>query len=123
MTAKERIQLYRQLATLIDAGIVMTQALETITRQSRGGARRAAQRLKDHIERGSDFADGAGQCPTLFPPLHLGMLRAGEHSGRLDQGMSAERRRRTPANAELELDFLVVGDGVGDGVGVLRFHI
>ena len=51
-----------------------------------------------------------GRRPALLGP---------GDSGRLDQGVSAERSGRTPAKAELKLHFLVVGDGVD----VLRFHI
>lgn len=79
----------RSIAALLSAGLPLTRALET-TRDVVGG--RLAEVLEAvlvDVRGGASFAQALGGHPEAFDPLYVGVVRAGERSGRL--GLVTER--------------------------------
>jgi len=79
----------RQMATLIQAGLPLEEALQAIAQQS------DQQRLKSIILavrakllEGHNLADSLAQFPRAFPKLYRATVAAGEHSGHLDKVMN-----------------------------------
>ena len=73
----------RSLGALLQAGLPLTRALET-TRDV--GDQRLAPVLNevlDSVRGGSSLAGALAAHPDTFPALYVGVLRAGERSGRL----------------------------------------
>lgn len=77
---------YRQLATMITAGLSLSQALNSLggrapTRRLSAIAREAARQ----VEGGGRVSDAFARHPVMFPELHISLLRAGEAGGSVDR--------------------------------------
>lgn len=77
--------LTRQLATLLNAGIPLAQAMSALIEQTDDQALEAVLRdTRERITQGSSFADALAFHPKYFGELYVNMVRAGEASGALD---------------------------------------
>ncbi len=75
----------RQLATLLEAGFPLVEALTALIDQARNPAlRRQLSQIKDSIAAGSSFAAALEAHPGTFPAMVVNMVQAGESSGTLD---------------------------------------
>jgi len=80
----QRCLLTRQLATLLQAGIPLTEALQAVAAQS--GQRLVRQVLLGVAERvceGNTFADALAHYPSAFPLVYRATVEAAERSGHL----------------------------------------
>ena len=77
--------LSRQISTMINAGIRITQTLEIV---GKGNENENIQELigsvKDDIETGSNFSEALRKHPKHFNSLFCNLVHAGEQSGSLD---------------------------------------
>lgn len=84
--AKDKILYSRQLATLINAGLPLTQSLRVVGDQINN---QALQKINEDIivavEGGSTLADAFGKYPKAFNGIYVHLLAAGEASGTLDE--------------------------------------
>lgn len=83
---QELSDLCRQLSTLLASSVSLVRAL-TIISQDEGisaGLRRVYESVLSEVRKGSSLSD-ALEAQQVFPALMLGMVRAGEGSGRLDR--------------------------------------
>ena len=83
---QELSDLCRQLSTLLASGVSLVRAL-TIISQDEGisaGLRRIYESVLGEVRKGSSLSV-ALEAQQVFPTLMLGMIRAGEGSGKLDQ--------------------------------------
>ena len=83
---QELSDLCRQLSTLLASGVSLVRAL-TIISQDEGisaGLRRVYESVLSEVRKGSSLSD-ALEAQQVFPALMLGLIRAGEGSGRLDR--------------------------------------
>ncbi|WP_419163182.1 type II secretion system F family protein [Candidatus Palauibacter sp.] len=75
----------RQLSAMINAGLPLTQALETLSRQTGSAAlRTVAREILHDVEAGSTLAAALRQHPAVFTRLYVNMVEAGESGSRLD---------------------------------------
>lgn len=75
----------RQLATMIDAGLPIVQALDILGRQHENKAMKVTLAgIKEHVETGGTFADALLKFPKAFDELFVNMVAAGENGGILD---------------------------------------
>ncbi len=75
----------RQLATMVDSGIPLVQALDILCEQiEKPVFRNILAKIKDDIETGSSLSDAFARHPAVFSTLYVNMVRAGESSGALD---------------------------------------
>jgi general secretion pathway protein F len=78
--------LTRQLATLIGAGIPLFESLNALIEQVENEQlQRALTQVREQVREGISFAKALEAHPTVFPPLYINMVRAGEASGTLTQ--------------------------------------
>lgn len=78
--------LTRQLATLIGAGIPLFESLAALVEQVENEQlKRALTQVREQVREGTSFAKALEAHPTIFPPLYVNMVRAGEASGTLQQ--------------------------------------
>ncbi|MDP2927520.1 MAG: type II secretion system F family protein [Candidatus Omnitrophota bacterium] len=76
----------RQLATMIDAGIPLVNALGILAEQiENGGLRGIVGRVRQDIEAGMSFCDALAKHPVVFSDLFVNMVKAGEASGMLNE--------------------------------------
>jgi type IV pilus assembly protein PilC len=76
----------RQLATMINAGIPLLEALDILSEQADDkGFQFVLSSIVDEIRSGTDFSTALGQHPKIFERIYVNMVRAGEASGQLDE--------------------------------------
>jgi general secretion pathway protein F/type IV pilus assembly protein PilC len=76
---------YSQLSDLLGAGVPALQALDIVQKASPN--RRLADliaEVRDDVSAGDTLADAMAKHPDTFVPLHVAMVRAGEHAGFLE---------------------------------------
>jgi len=82
---RQRALYYRQLATLLGAGVPITRSLETLTQNfPQSLLRRATRRMLDTVRSGKTLSE-AMLATDLFPELEIALIRAGEKSGSIDK--------------------------------------
>lgn len=75
----------RQLATMIDAGLPLVQCLETLASQQPNKAfKKTLTEIREDVEAGLTFAAALKRDPSVFTPLYINMVEAGEAGGLLD---------------------------------------
>jgi len=78
------VVLSRQLATMVDAGLPLMQALDTLAEQAESPSLRyVLEDVVKNIEQGANFSEAISAHPRVFSPLFVNMVRAGEASGTL----------------------------------------
>ncbi len=101
VSRKKKAVAIRQLATLINAGLPITQSLETMAKES------TDTKLKDvfndvlhEVEGGSSLAQAFSKHPEIFSNLDISLVTAGEKSGTLDKVL---KRMATQMEKETQL--------------------
>lgn len=74
----------RAVASLLPAGMPLSRALAAATSQAPESIRAALESVRSKVERGEGLAESLAEHPRLFSSLYVGLVRAGEKSGSLD---------------------------------------
>ena len=86
--SKDRIILTRQLATLINAGLPLTQSLRTVLEQTDSKPlKEVMSKVVSSVEGGNSFADSLSKHPKVFNNVYVALVAAGETSGTLDRAL------------------------------------
>lgn len=89
ITPIDVIFLVRNLATTIKAGLPVVEALDIlIVDAEKSVIKKMLQHVQTMVRGGQALSSGFGVYAESFPPIFLGMLRAGEVSGQLDRSLS-----------------------------------
>ena len=76
----------RQLSTLFQAKVPVTQSLRTLAAESSSGIfRNAIGAILDDVSGGSSLSQAISRYPDIFSRFYLNMVRAGEESGKLEE--------------------------------------
>lgn len=74
----------RQFSTLIEAGILLVDAIELLAEQTESPAlKEALENIVEEISEGSTLSESMSKYPALFPELLIQMIKTGEVSGKL----------------------------------------
>jgi general secretion pathway protein F len=111
----------RQMASLLQAGIPLAEALRMIIEQAPDKQIETAFRdIREKVTQGMPFGDAVTQHPAYFTDLYSNMVKAGESSGALDKVLvrlagflQAQTRLKNKVGAAL------IYPGVMCGVGVI----
>jgi type II secretory pathway component PulF len=77
---------FRQLATMLNAGVGMVQALDTLSTQTVDPRLKAVIReLRDHVNAGRPISVVLQRYPEMFSPMILSLVRVGETGGMLER--------------------------------------
>lgn len=88
ITTKDKIVFTRQLATLLGAGLPLSQSLHTVTDQvDNKKLRTVLEEVVGDIEGGKSLHDAFAKHPTVFNKVFLALVQAGEASGTLDDAL------------------------------------
>lgn len=88
ITTKDRIVFLRQLATLIGAGLPLSQSLRTVLEQTENKRmQRVVEEIIASVEGGHTLSDAFGKHPEVFDHVVLALVSAGEASGTLDDAL------------------------------------
>lgn len=76
----------RQLATMVDSGIPLVNALDILAEQMENLAfKKVISKIRDDVEAGASLSEALGKHTTIFSTLFINMVKAGESSGMLDE--------------------------------------
>lgn len=75
----------RQLATMVEAGLVLSEALDILEEQQTNQKfKKVLENISADVKGGIDFASALEKFPDVFPLLYSRLVRAGQASGKLD---------------------------------------
>lgn len=81
---EQSAEIIHQLATLIHAGLTLSEGLELLAKQHPHRQWQALLRTLAHeLEQGVPFSSALVSWPQVFPPLYQTMIRTGELTGKL----------------------------------------
>ena len=81
---REILEVTRALASLLPVGMPLAHALQAASNVASGDVRAAILEVKSRVERGDTLSTALAEHPAFFPPLYVGLVRAGERSGDID---------------------------------------
>lgn len=131
LDAERLTLLTRQLATLIDAGIPIGQALEALASQAdREAARALLLSLVNRVREGYSLADSLKAHPASFDRLYVALVAAGERAGQLPQvlerladHLERSQRQRQKAKGALVYPLVLVLVSVGVVSGLMTYVV
>jgi len=88
ISSKDKIIFSRQLATLIGAGLPLTQSLHTVFEQTANKKmQEIVQEIIADVEGGKTLSSAFGKHPEVFNKIFIALVTAGEASGTLDDAL------------------------------------
>jgi len=82
---KEKTLFARQLATMIEAGLSLSQALRLQLRQSKKGRFQVVlESIQNDLQDGFSFSSALAKFPDVFDPIFVNVVRSGEATGKLE---------------------------------------
>jgi type IV pilus assembly protein PilC len=86
---KNMVIFTRQMATMIDAGLPLVQALDLVgNSEPHPQLKKTILGVKSSVEGGSSFSDALKRYPKVFEELYINLIQAGEMGGILDTIMN-----------------------------------
>lgn len=90
----------RQLSTMINAGLPVTEGLLILRSQSKGSMQRIVSQILADVEAGESLSNSFAKHPKIFSPTYIALVKSGELGGVLDQVLS-----RLADNLEKQQEF------------------
>lgn len=88
ITTKDKIVFTRQLATLIGAGLPLSQSLHTVLEQTDNKRLQGVvEDIVASVEGGKSLSEAFSKHPDVFDNVFLALIAAGEVSGTLDESL------------------------------------
>lgn len=88
ITTKDKVVFTRQLATLIGAGLPLSQSLHTVMEQTQNKQLQSViQEISAAVEGGKSLSESFAKHPTVFSEVFIALISAGELSGTLDESL------------------------------------
>ena len=86
----------QELLALLEAGLAIVEALETLAERERLGENRGIyEQLTERLREGKSFSDALESLPEVFSPLFIGMVRSSERTGDLPEALGRYIAYRT----------------------------
>ena len=82
---KERANFYKQLSTLLDAGIPIVKGIEMITGRLGKKYKPVCKRLNLGLQSGHPLSYAMSLQPEVFPEMNISVIEAGEVSGQISR--------------------------------------
>lgn len=90
----------RQLATMINAGLPIVEALSILRMQSKQSLQNVVSQVLADVEGGQSLSSAVGRHPKVFSPTFIALIKAGETGGVLDKVLT-----RLADNLERQQEF------------------
>jgi type IV pilus assembly protein PilC len=102
MGRKDLIQIATQLSIMIETGVTVTDALDSIAQQAeKPTVKRILADITEQVKAGSDFSSALQRHPGAFPRIFISLMSASEKSG-----MMGKLLQRATAYLQDEYDIL-----------------
>lgn len=88
ITTKDKVVFTRQLATLIGAGLPLSQSLRTVQEQTTNKRmQEIVQEIISDVEGGKSLSNSFAKHPEAFNKVYVALVAAGETSGTMDESL------------------------------------
>ncbi len=89
ITTEDLVIFYRQLSTMVDAGVQLVESLDILADQAGNPTfQKVIQDVKENIEAGESFSASLARHSHIFPSLGISMIKAAEIGGNLGSILS-----------------------------------
>jgi len=79
----------QELVALLDAGISLVEAVETLTeKETQPAVRRTMEQIRQRLFEGRTLSSALSELPQNFPPLYVATIRASERSGAIRESLT-----------------------------------
>ncbi len=86
--AKDKVLFFRQLSTLINAGLPLSQSLRNVSEQTKNKKLKAIiDDIINNVEGGKTLSNALSKYPDAFNRVVINLVAAGETSGTLDKAL------------------------------------
>jgi general secretion pathway protein F len=86
LKGKDVISFTRHLSNLLDSGVSLSDALSLLVRQARNPRfKDIITKISEGVAEGGYFWEGLSKYPTIFSPLYVSTVKAGEVGGNLEK--------------------------------------
>lgn len=85
VTRDDVVTFTRQLATMITAGLPITDSLAILRSQSKPALQEVIGRLLADVEDGESFSKALSKHPKVFTPTYIALMKAGETGGVIEK--------------------------------------
>ncbi len=75
----------RQLATMVNAGLPITEALLILRSQSKGSLQKVGAQILSDVEGGESLSTSLSRHPKVFNPTYIALVKSGEVGGVMDE--------------------------------------
>ena len=129
LSAGDRVDLARELATMLEAGQDLDRALRFVVETAANRRRRLVMgRVRDKVRGGAALADALEGEPASFPPFMVGLVRAGEAGGtlgdtfrRLAEALERQRSLAAQVRSALLYPAVLVATAIASIVFLVAF--
>lgn len=78
-----------ELVALLEAGLTLVEAIDTLTeKESNGAVRRALEQIRGRLYEGRKLSSALEEQPRNFPPLFVATVRASERTGDIREALA-----------------------------------
>lgn len=120
----------RQLATMIESGLVLSESLNILVgQQSNPTFKKVWEEVLRDINSGLDLASSLRKHPDVFPTLYCSLVKAGEQAGNLDviltemaNNLERDREFKSRVKGAMVYPIMVIGMMVVVG-GIMMFFV
>jgi type IV pilus assembly protein PilC len=130
VTGEDLANFTRQLATMINAGLPVTEALLILRSQSRGVMQSIAGQILADVEEGESLSSAVRKHPKAFSPTYVALIKSGEVGGVLDKvlvrladDLEKEQEFRGKVKSAMIYPIIIVVGMVGVALIMLIFVI
>lgn len=85
VSAKDRSILYREVSTMLKAGVGITQAIDIAAETPNKRLKQIMREVYKSLENGFPLSVAMAGHPKIFPEVEIGVIRAGEATGNLSK--------------------------------------
>jgi general secretion pathway protein F len=83
------VQFSQELVALLDAGLNLVEAIDTLTeKEANIGTRRALEQISARLVEGRTLSAALEELPLSFPPLYIATVRASERTGAMREALT-----------------------------------
>ena len=120
----------RQLATMINAGLPLTEALLILRTQAKPALQKIVAQILADVEAGQSLSSSMSHHPDIFPPSYIALVKSGEVGGVLDDvlvrladNMEKEQEFRGKVKGALIYPAIIVTGMIGVALIMMIFVI
>lgn len=86
----EKINIAKNLGSMLEAGLPLTRALAVLERQTRNKKlKNIFLKIQDNVSKGETLSKSFAEFPGVFPKIFVSMVKAGEESGSIARSLKS----------------------------------